>query len=297
MKILITGAKGQLGSQIVNILKASKSELGVIDNIYINTEIIATDSKELDITNLNSAKRFMEKCLPNIVINCAAYTNVDSCEDNYELAFKVNSLGARNLAIACEKIKAKLIHISTDYVFEGNGQAPYKEYDLNNPVSVYGKSKLLGERYVKEFCSRYFIVRTSWLYGYSGNNFVKTIIKAAKGKRQLQVVDDQIGNPTNAEDLAYHILKLPLTEEYGIYHCTGSGECSWYDFACKIVEFYNIDCKVDRMKSDKLNRKAKRPYFSSLDNMMLRCTIGDEMRNWQDALKVFINTLRENNLL
>ena len=235
--------------------------------------------------------------MPNIAINCAAYTNVDSCEDNYELAFKVNSLGARNLAIACEKIKAKLIHISTDYVFEGNGQVPYKEYDLNNPVSVYGKSKLLGERYVKEFCSRYFIVRTSWLYGYSGNNFVKTIIKAAKEKRQLQVVDDQIGNPTNAEDLAYHILKLLLTEEYGIYHCTGSGECSWYDFACKIVEFSNIDCKVDRMKSDKLNRKAKRPYFSSLDNMMLRCTIGDEMRNWQEALKVFINTLRENNLL
>ncbi|KOY65708.1 dTDP-4-dehydrorhamnose reductase [Clostridium sporogenes] len=289
MKILITGAKGQLGSQIINILKAGKTELGAINNLYRDAEIIATGSKELDITNMNSVKRFIKNRLPNIVINCAAYTNVDDCEDNYELAFKVNALGVRNLAIACEKIEAKLVHISTDYVFEGNGQVSYREYDLNNPVSVYGKTKLLGEQYVREFCSKYFIVRTSWLYGYNRNNFVKTIIKAAKEKGRLQVVDDQRGNPTNVEDLVYHILKIILTEEYGIYHCTGKGECTWYDFACKIIEFSDIDCKIDRIKSEQLNRKAKRPAMSSLDNMMLRCTIGDEMRNWKEALKVFIN--------
>nr|WP_205609573.1 dTDP-4-dehydrorhamnose reductase [Clostridium sporogenes] len=289
VKILITGAKGQLGSQIINILKAGKTELGAINNLYRDAEIIATGSKELDITNMNSVKRFIKNRLPNIVINCAAYTNVDDCEDNYELAFKVNALGVRNLAIACEKIEAKLVHISTDYVFEGNGQVSYREYDLNNPVSVYGKTKLLGEQYVREFCSKYFIVRTSWLYGYNRNNFVKTIIKAAKEKGRLQVVDDQRGNPTNVEDLVYHILKIILTEEYGIYHCTGKGECTWYDFACKIIEFSDIDCKIDRIKSEQLNRKAKRPAMSSLDNMMLRCTIGDEMRNWKEALKVFIN--------
>ncbi len=293
MKILITGGNGQLGSQIYNILESGTSELGHISSAYEKAEIVALGVEKLDITCINSVRSFLRKFKPDIVINSAAYTNVDGCEENSELAFKVNSTGSRNLAIVCEEIKAKLIHISTDYVFIGDGNKPYKEYDIPYPISVYGKTKLMGEEYIKSFCSRYFIVRTAWLYGYNGKNFVKTIMKAAKEKGELQVVDDQRGNPTNAEDLAYHILKLAITEEYGIYHCTGTGECSWYDFASRIVEYANIDCTVNPIKSDKLKRVAKRPSYSSLDNMMLRCTVGDEMRYWEDALKVF---LKNNNV-
>lgn len=288
LKILITGGKGQLAQQIYGIIKKGSSDLGIMDEAYKNAELWMPDADEMDITNLEEVKQKLTEFNPEIIINCAAMTNVDGCESNEELAFTVNALGARNLALVCENIGSKLIHISTDYVFKGEGQIPYKEYDVTAPVSVYGKSKLLGENYVREFCSKYFIVRTSWLYGHGGSNFVKTIIKAAKEKGELQVVNDQRGNPTYAEDLAHHILKLALTEEYGIYHCTGNGECSWYDFARAIVEYANINCKVEPITSEKLNRAAKRPSFSSLDNMMLRCTIGDEMREWREALKQFI---------
>jgi dTDP-4-dehydrorhamnose reductase len=292
MKILITGAKGQLGSQIINIIKKGSSEIGEISDDVKNAEIIGIDVQELDITDITATKAYIKEVKPDVVINPAAYTNVDGCETNEDLAFKVNSLGARNLAIACEEIGAKLIHISTDYVFNGIGVKPFKEYDEVGPQSVYGTTKLMGEEFVKQFCSKYFIVRTAWLYGYNGNNFVYTIMKAAKERGALQVVDDQRGNPTNAEDLAHHILKLATTEEYGVYHCTGEGECSWYDFASKIVEFAGIDATVSPCTSEEYKRPAKRPAYSSLDNMMLRCTVGNEMRQWEDALKVFINNVK-----
>jgi dTDP-4-dehydrorhamnose reductase len=293
MKILITGAKGQLGTQIIKMLNNMNSELGLINSAYNSAEITGIDVDQLDITDINAVKEYVIDLKPQVIINCAAYTNVDACEANEDLAFKVNAIGPRNLAIAAEETGAKIIHISTDYVFSGIGTVPYGEYDITNPQSIYGKTKLMGEEYVKQFSSKYFIVRTAWLYGYYGNNFVKTIMKAAKEKGHLDVVDDQRGNPTNAEDLAYHLLKLALTEEYGIYHCTGKGECSWYDFACKIVEYADINCTVSPMKSDNLNRAAKRPAFSSLDNMMLRCTVGDETRQWEEALKVFVNKIRQ----
>jgi dTDP-4-dehydrorhamnose reductase len=289
--MLVTGCRGQLGSQIMNILQKGVSELGEIPKQYKDIEFIGTDSDELDIVDLQRLKEYMKELKPDIVINSAAYTNVDECEKNKDLAFKVNSLGPRNLAIACEEVGAKFIHISTDYVFEGNGKLPYTEYDITNPISVYGKTKLLGENFVRDFCSKYFIIRTAWLYGYNGKNFVKTILKAAKEKGHLDVVDDQRGNPTNAEDLAHHILKLGLTEEYGVYHCTGSGECSWYDFAKTIVEYAGIECVVNPITSDKINRAAKRPAFSSLDNMMIRCTIGDEMREWREALLLYVKNI------
>jgi dTDP-4-dehydrorhamnose reductase len=288
VRVLVTGAKGQLGSQIINIMKAGKSELGKVDSVYKDAVIKGIDLEELDIANSNEVQAFIDDFRPDLIINPAAYTNVDGCESNEELAFKANSIGPRNLAMAAKKVGAKLVHISTDYVFAGAGRVPYKEYDLTSPMSAYGKTKLAGEDYVKEFCSRHFIVRTAWLYGYNGKNFVKTIMKAANEKGYLDVVDDQRGNPTNAEDLAHHILKIALTEEYGTYHCTGIGECSWYDFASKIVEYAGINCKVNATTSDKLTRMAKRPAFSSLDNMMLRSTVGDEMREWQDALRMFI---------
>lgn len=292
MKIIITGAKGQLGTQLINIIKESKSEIGSIDERYLSSEIIGIDIEELDISNLEQVIDFVCKENPDIIINPAAYTNVDGCESNEDLAYKVNSLGARNLAIAAEQAGAKLVHVSTDYVFEGNGTKPYKEYDVPNPVGVYGKTKYLGEQYIREFSSKHFIIRTAWLYGYNGGNFVKTIMKAAKERGKLQVVNDQRGNPTNAEDLAHHILKIALSDEYGIYHCTGEGECSWYDFACKIVEMSNIECIVEPCSSEQYKRAAKRPEYSSLDNMMLRCSVGNEMRNWEEALEQFIQKVK-----
>lgn len=293
MKIIITGAKGQLGSQIINIIKNGSSEIGGISNEVKNAEIIGIDVQELDITDITATKAYIKEVKPDVVINPAAYTNVDACETNEDIAFKVNALGARNLAIACEEIGAKLIHISTDYVFNGVGVKPFKEYDEVGPQSVYGTTKLMAEEFVKQFCSKYFIIRTAWLYGYNGNNFVYTIMKAAKERGALQVVDDQRGNPTNAEDLAHHILKLVNTEEYGVYHCTGEGECSWYDFASKIVELAGIDATVSPCTSDEYKRPAKRPAYSSLDNMMLRCTVGNEMRQWEDALKMFIKNVNK----
>jgi dTDP-4-dehydrorhamnose reductase len=289
MKILITGAKGQLGKQITNILRNGQSEIGKLPKEYENVEIIGVDVDVLDITDINAVRSYLTDVKPEIIINCAAYTNVDACESNEDLAFKINALGPRNLAIISNEVNAKVVHVSTDYVFSGEGTVPFKEYDETIPVSVYGKTKLAGEKFVREIADKYYIIRTAWLYGYEGSNFVYTIIKAGKEKGYLTVVDDQRGNPTNAEDLAHHMLKVAVTEEYGTYHCTGTGECSWYDFASKIIEFSNIDCKVDPVTSNDYVRAAKRPSYSSLDNMMLRVTVGDEMRNWEDALKVFLN--------
>lgn len=292
INIILIGYNGQLGHEITRILE-SKINIGNFmnkENVILNK----INSKKLDITNITYVRHYIKNIKPNIIINCAAYTNVDQAEEDYEKAFQANALGPRNLAIAAESVGAKLIHISTDYVFDGKGifnngeLIPYREYDLPNPINVYGKTKLLGENYIRELCSKYFIIRTSWLYGENGNNFVKTIIKAAKEKGKLQVVNDQIGNPTNAEDLANHILKIALTDEYGIYHCTGNGITSWYDFACRIVEYARIDCTVESVTSGKFIRKAKRPSYSCLDNMMLRSTIGDNMRNWEEALYDFI---------
>jgi len=190
MNILITGAKGQLGSQLLAIIMRGSSEIGPVSPLLKSAVVIGEDSKGLDITNLSTVKEYVRRVKPDIIMNPAAYTDVDGCELNPDHAFKVNALGARNLAIAAEDVGAKLIQISTDYVFDGEGNKPYREYDIPHPVSVYGKTKLLGERYVQDFCSRYFIVRTSWLYGYHGKNFVKTILKVAKEKGHLEVVDD-----------------------------------------------------------------------------------------------------------
>ena len=292
MKIVITGAKGQLGSQLIQIIKQGESELGPISGAYKESQVIGIDIEELDITDIQAVRQLMLLERPDMIINPAAYTNVDGCESEQDMAYKVNAIGPRNLAIVAEEIGAKLIHISTDYVFEGNGTVPYREYDKIDPVTVYGKTKLAGEDFVKAFSTKHFIVRTAWLYGYNGHNFVKTILKLASEKEEIDVVDDQRGNPTNAEDVAHHILKIALTEEYGTYHCTNAGECSWYDFATKIVEYAGLKCIVKPTTSDKFVRPAKRPAFSSLDNMMLRVTVGDEMRKWEQALEKYINIIK-----
>lgn len=283
MKLLITGGKGQLGCQI------KSSDFWKLDDIYKDCESKFINYDELDMTNYEEVHSYIEHFKPDAIINYATYTNVvDGCESDKDTAFRANAIGPRNLAMSSEKYEIKLLHVSTDYVFNGEGTVPFKEYDIPQPVSVYGKTKLLGEQYVRENCSHYFIVRTAWLYGQWGKNFVYTIMKAAKEKGHLDVVNDQRGNPTYAEDLAYHILKIILTDKYGIYHCTDAGECSWCDFACKIVECSGINCTVSPTTSDKINRAAKRPSYSSLDNIMLRVTIGDEMRPWEEALQSFI---------
>lgn len=291
MNILVTGADGQLGREIIHILKSGSAQIGKINKIYQSSKLLGANREILDITSLDNVRRVFDEFDPDIVINTAAFTHVDNCETNQDLASKVNALGAKNLAMVCEELGAKLIHLSTDYVFDGSSKTPYREYDLASPINVYGKTKYLGEVYVRDFCTKYFIIRTSWLYGYSGKNFVKTILRVATEKEHIDVVDDQLGSPTNAEDLAYHILKVALTNDYGIYHCTGNGSCSWFEFARKIIEFSKSNCTVNPIKTEKLKRPAKRPSYSLLDNLMLRCTVKDEMRRWEDALEVFINNI------
>lgn len=288
MKILITGAKGQLGNELLNMIKSGQAETGKVSDNIKKAEVVALDVDELDITNLTELKEKINEIKPDVVINCAAATNVDWCESNEDFAFKVNSLGPRNLAIACEEINCKLVQVSTDYVFSGVGNKPLTEYDLTSPYSVYGKTKLLGEKYVEKFSTKYFIVRTAWLYGHVGHNFVYTMMRLGKEKDMITVVNDQRGNPTNANDLAYHILKLIETEEYGIYHCTGKGECTWYDFAKAIIQLSGEKCEVRPCTSEEYRTPAKRPEYSSLDNMMLRNTVGDEMRDWKEAIKSFM---------
>lgn len=287
MKILITGARGMLATQIINDLTRGYSELAEIPDSMKNAEIIKTDVENLDITNQQICIDFFKENTPDICINCAAFTNVDGCEQNAKEAFRVNAMGARNLAIACESVKAKLVHISTDYVFSGEGDVPFCEYDIAAPQSVYGKTKLMGEEYVKQFSRRYFIIRTAWLYGYYGKNFVKTIKALAEKNGEIKVVNDQIGNPTNAADLSHHIIAVAATNEWGIYHCTNQGECSWFDFAKEIISKSNIDARVIPCTTQEFPRPAKRPAYSSLENAMLTLTVGNNMRSWQDAIKAY----------
>ena len=296
MKILITGCRGQLGTELQHQLANEGSVLGPLPDRLRKATVIPVDIDELDITDREATVAYIRRHQPDTVINCAAATNVDGCETNRDMAFKVNALGPRNLALACDKISARLIHISTDYVFPGtpngpDGRTPIDECCQPAPVSAYGYTKLLGEQYVQRFCRRHFIVRTAWLYSYYGKNFVKTIVNAGKKFGKLEVVNDQRGNPTNAVDLAHEILQLCVTHEYGLYHCTGEGVCSWYDFASEIIRLSGVDATVAPCTSEEYKAKhpesADRPKWSALDNRMLRCTVGNQVRPWQEALACF----------
>lgn len=293
MKVLITGSNGQLGNELQKIIKAGKSEIGTIPKIYEDAKVVAVDVDRLDITDKSATLKFITDEKPDIIINCAAYTNVDACEENFDVAYKINALGSLNLAQAAAEICAEFVHVSTDYVFSGDKTdgVPYREWDKTDPQSIYGKSKLLGEELILTNYLFSYVVRTSWLYGYEGGNFVKTILKLASEKDEIKVVNDQVGNPTNANDLAHHILKLPFSDNYGVYHCTNNGICSWYDFAKEFVKLAGIDCKVTPCTTEEFPRPAKRPAYSALDNMALRNTVGDEMRSWQDAIGSYMKNL------
>lgn len=294
MKILITGANGQLGTELQRVLRDMCAEIGPLPAEYQGAEVVALGSGELDITDENTVASELAKGY-DIVINAAAYTNVDGCESNYDLADAVNHLGPANLARSCEEYGVKLVQVSTDYVFPGNEEGERVETDPVGPISAYGRTKLAGEEAVKELCSRYFIVRTAWLYGYKGKNFAKTMIRLAKKFGKISVVADQLGNPTSANDLAYEILKLALTEEYGIYHCTNKGTCSWFDFACAVVDLAGVPCEKEPLTSAEYKQRfpqsADRPHFSSLKNANLEVTVGDEMRPWEEAVKTYVEKL------
>lgn len=293
MKLLITGSYGQLGNELTKILRDKRAEIGPIDARYHDCEVLAVDYDTLDISDRTAVLEFVQLHRPDIIINCAAMTNVDKCETDFDTAMKVNAIGPRNLAEAAQAIGAKLLHVSTDYVFSGTEEAPRCEWDTCAPNTVYGKSKLLGERYAMAQCPRTFVIRTAWLYGYVGKNFVKTMLRLGKEKERITVVNDQHGNPTSANDLAYHLLALALTGEYGIYHCTNEGECTWYDFACRIMDKAGLLCKVVPCTTQEYPSPTPRPAHSALNNLMLACTVGNQMRPWQDALDMYLANLEE----
>ena len=295
MRILITGANGQLGNELQRLLAEGRGEIGPIPSCYQDAQVICTDYQELDITDEAAVTSFFEQQHADLVINCAAMTNVDGCEKDLEAATRLNAYAAGILARAAEAHGAKLAHISTDYVFSGDEAGNRVESDVPAPKSAYGRTKLAGEEQAAEYCSRTFILRTAWLYGYVGRNFVKTMLGLGAKRDQVTVVDDQLGNPTSANDLAYEILQVAATEEYGIYHCTNEGTCSWADFAQAIMEGIGLDCQVVRCSSAQYKAmnpaSADRPAFSSLENWHLAQTVGNEMRPWQDALASYLSAL------
>lgn len=278
MKILVTGANGQLGREI-------QKQFGS------QHELILTDIDSLDITSHNQVRELFTQVKPQAVVHCAAYTNVDGAEADYDGAFKVNVVGSQNLASQCLEHQARMVYVSTDYVFDGNTDKAYYEFSMTNPQSVYGKTKLLGEEIVQKILARHYIVRTAWLYG-DGNNFVKTMLKLAQEKDSLQVVNDQIGSPTNTKDLANTIFRLLATDAYGTYHASCNGQCSWYDFATKIFALKGIAIPVKPVPTEAFPRPAKRPQHAVLRNYMLEMTIGDTMRDWEDALKEYLECVQ-----
>lgn len=292
LKVLIIGANGQLGHELERCLATMNSEIGPIPIEYADAQVFLRDVDTLDISDADAVTEAFREIEPDIAINCAAITNVDGCEQNEDVAYAVNAIGPENLARAAKAHGAKLVHVSTDYVFSGSEPTPRIETDDPSPVSAYGRTKLAGEIAVRKNCDEHFIVRTAWLYGYKGKNFVKTMIDLGKKYGEVTVVDDQFGNPTSANDLAYTLLKLALTDGYGIYHATNEGICSWADFASAIMQGIGLDCKVARVTSAQWKEmhpeSAMRPAFSSLENKHLAETIGNEMRPWQNALTNYL---------
>ena len=278
MSILIVGANGMLGSDLMKIINHTQQVNGV-------------DIKECDITDQKATLNTLLMMSPRLVINAAAYTQVDQCETDSEKAFKVNTEGVANLALACKEINAKLLHVSTDYVFDGRTRNPYREDDPVNPLSVYGRSKCKGEAAVQDLLDDFIIVRTGGLYGKQGVNFVNTIVKMAQQKDELRVVNDQWMSPTSTIDLSKAIGRLFEVSAKGIFHVVNSGFCSWYQFACKIIEARGNRCTVIPISSEELERPAPRPAFAVLDCGKYTKVTGMALRPWEEALTDYLSTL------
>lgn len=287
-KILVTGCNGQLG-------RAIRKEYAASDVEFINTDVVEGEGVvSLDITDVDAVLKLVRAEKPDVIINCAAHTNVDKCEEQWDFAYKINAIGPRNLSIAATEADAKMIHVSTDYVFEGNGTRPYTEFDAPNPVSAYGKTKLEGENFVKEFAKKHFILRTAWLYG-DGKNFVKTMLALAENHDELNVVCDQVGTPTSAVELAKMIHYLEGTENYGTFHATCEGDTNWADFAEAIFKRAGKNVKVNHVTSKQYKEmnpaSANRPAYSILEDYMIKLTSDFVMADWQDALDVYMKEL------
>lgn len=284
-KVLVTGCNGQLGRAI------QKEYAGQVE--FILTDVAEGENiTSLDITDIDAVMTLALDKKPDVIINCAALTNVDGCEKMWDLAYKINAIGPRNLAIAATTVGAKLVHVSTDYVFAGTERAPRTEFDQPNPISAYGKTKLEGEKFVRQFAEKFFILRTAWLYG-DGKNFVKTMVRASKTHDEVSVVCDQFGSPTSAVELAKMIHFLEASDNYGIFHATCEGETNWADFTETFYKKLGIQTKVNHITSEeyaKMNPDAaKRPAYSNLDNYMLRLTTDQfAMAHWEDALDVYL---------
>ena len=279
MKILITGSNGMLGHDLIEVLKDKH-------------ELLLTTSKTLDITDGNSVMDFIVKSNPDIVINSAAYTDVDGCESNPDLAYNVNGEGVKNLALACREVDCPLVHISTDYVFNGQNDRPWVEDDEIGPISIYGKSKLKGEEHIKEILEKYFIVRTAWLYGVNGRNFPRTMLELAQKHSEITVVYDEVGTPTYTPDLAKGISKLIETDYYGTYHLTNSGNCSWCEFARYIFEVADVDVNVIPVTASEFARPAPRPSYSVLENRNWIENGFEPLRNYKEAIKEYIGLIK-----
>ncbi|MBU3073692.1 dTDP-4-dehydrorhamnose reductase [Clostridium estertheticum] len=276
MKILITGANGQLGRELANQYKEKKT-----------IDLILTGRSDLDISNINEVYSFVNENKPDVIINCAALTAVDKCETEIDMAYKINAIGPKNLAIAANEIGAEIVQVSTDYVFSGNIDKPLTEFDKIDPLTIYGKTKLEGEILVKNHNPKHYIVRTAWLYG-DGNNFVKTMINLSRTNTTLKVVNDQKGTPTSTVDLARTIITLVEQKNYGLFHCTCKGECTWYEFTKEIFRFKGITTTVLPCTTEEFPRPAKRPEYSVLRNYMLELTTGDITRTWQEAIHEYL---------
>lgn len=275
-KVIVTGANGQLG-RAINLRYAGSQEY----------ELVNTDVEELDITSIDKVMEFVRGVKPYAIINCAAYTAVDACEQEEDLAFRINAVGPRNLSIAATETGAKMMHVSTDYVFDGNGTRPYRETDPTGPQGAYGRTKLAGENFVKEFGSRHYIIRTAWLYG-DGRNFVKTMLRLSETHDKIRVVMDQVGSPTSAGELAKAIAYLLPTENYGLFHGTCEGDCSWAQFTEEIFRLAGKNTVVEAITSEEYGAAAKRPAYSILENYMFKMTTDFMFADWHDAIAEYM---------
>lgn len=278
MKILVTGARGMLASDLIPILREGN-------------EVIAPAEEDLDITRKDIVYSVMEESSPDIIVNCAAYTQVDKAEDERDRAFLVNGIGVQNIALACQDKGIPLCHVSTDYVFDGTKKGSYTPFDNTNPINVYGESKLAGEKYIQWIMNKFCVIRTSWLYGKAGNNFVATMLRLAKEKPEVRVVRDQIGSPTYTVSLSHAIKKLISAGAYGIFHFTDKteGGISWYDFAEEIIRLSGSRTKAIPILTAEFPRPARRPANSLLDTSLYSLVTGYETKDWREALKDFLD--------